>query len=215
MKRQSVKAICLAAVVAVAGLAVATTDARAQDRAAGPYFHTDLGASFVEDIKLTTGGTTFELEFDPGIRFSIGGGYRFYPSPSVGLALEFDTGVIWNSLDRVKVLGTSVSVDGDLYQVPFLGNVVLSLEPTPQWVLYAGGGGGGVYGRVSVDRIGGLSVRARDDDVEPAAQAMAGLRYQMTERSSLGVGYKFLNMFVSGDPDIRTHSVGLTYALSF
>ncbi len=215
MKMQSVRAACLAAAVAATALAVATNDAHAQDRKAGPYIHADLGASVIEDITFRGPAGSLEVEFDPGLRFSFGGGYRFYPSPDVGVGLELDTGVIWNSVDRVRLNGFSASVDGDLYQVPFLGNVVLSFEPTPQWVLYVGGGGGGIYGRISVDRIAGFRVNISDDGVEPAAQGMAGLRYQMSDRASLGVGYKFLNMFFSGAPDIRTHSVGLSYSLSF
>jgi opacity protein-like surface antigen len=215
MRMQSVKSLSLLVAVAAAAVALAATDARADERKDGPYMHADLGAHWIQDVKTRVAGERVTVKVDPGIRFSVGAGYRIHPTEMVAIGFELDTGFIWNSLDRLRVGAFSGSLSGDVWQVPFLANGVLTLEPAPRWALYLGGGGGGIYSRTSIDRVFGLRVRADGSDVSGAVQALGGLRYEITDRASLGLGFKWLNVFVSGDPDVRQHSIGLNYNLSF
>jgi opacity protein-like surface antigen len=215
MRMNAFRTICLAVAATAMALVGTTAAAGAQERRSGPYFDADLGASLVESVRFRDGAESLKVEFDPGIRFSMSGGYRFELGPTAGFCLELETGVLWNQLDRASLGPLSASLDGDLFQVPFLANAILSIEPTPQLDIYFGGGGGGNWTRLTLDRIGGLRVGGTENDVRPAVQGMAGIRYHVNDRSSLGVGYKFLNTFFSSAPDIKAHAASVTYTLSF
>ena len=187
----------------------------AQGQHPGPYFHADLGISIVQDIDTSVAGVPGRLELDPGPRFSIGAGYVLYTDAAYETAVQFETGVIYNSPSKLKGDGFESSADGDFYQVPFLADIIYSFKVTPRLAPYIGIGGGGVYSRLSINNLDGFPVDSSTDEFDAAVQAMAGLRYKLDERNELGVGYKFLATFPKDVDYVGTHSLSLVYMLRF
>src|SRR5262245_13133130 len=65
------------------------------------YVTAGIGALFQDEIRFNQNIGGFSIEapatFDPGIRASIGVGYNITPA----LSAEFETGVLWNSIDKL------------------------------------------------------------------------------------------------------------------
>ncbi len=186
----------------------------------GPYLNVELGPAIVQDINgnLQDINANFpdvpgKLKFDTGLRLGINPGYTLYSSPTYEAAVQLDTGVIYNSARKVSSDFGDSSVDGDLFQVPVLANIIYTFAGGTRFVPYLGVGGGGVYHRLNIDAIDGYPVGALDDGFDPAFQAMVGLRFKIDPRNELGVGYKFLATFAS--ETFNTHAVSLVYVLRF
>ena len=68
----------------------------------GFYLGVGIGPTLVSDVdlELRSGGAseTASLSAEPGVRFDLAPGYRV----NENLAVEFNTGVLWNGLDEVE-----------------------------------------------------------------------------------------------------------------
>ena len=197
--------------------------AGAQSEGAGTYVRFGAGVSMVEDIDGYIadpfGRLNFDLSLDPGVRVDIAPGFNF----NEYFGFELNTGIIWNSLDAFEFEdGFSASVDGDLLQIPVLANLILRY-PTPANITpFIGGGGGGVYERLSFDAPG---PDESNDDFFAAYQLFGGVMFEIQENMNVGVVYKYLNVFsedeasngfeTSGIGDITTHSISAFVNLSF
>ena len=145
----------------------------------GAYFNFDAGVNLPQETEVTLtipglGSAQGDLEFDPGFRFGLEGGYRF--TEMVGLGLE--TGFIYNELK---------SADTRLMHVPILANLVFRFENSATVVPFVGIGAGGT---VSMIEGGGDS----DSDVVPAWQGLAGLQFKLSDALSAGITYKYLGI---------------------
>jgi opacity protein-like surface antigen len=166
-----------------AGIMPFATPAIGQDFLSHVYVSSDLGAAFQQADRIKGADL---IDFHNGVRGDIAAGYRV----SSWFAVEFASGAIWNSGDKIG--GVTLSSFGgslDLYQIPIMGNVVFS---TPAWhgfQPYIGAGVGGVAAMLDFQRPLGT---IRDTDFTLSYQAFAGLNYQVCEHVELGVGYKFL-----------------------
>lgn len=195
------------------------------------YFRADLGASLVNDtdleefLDLDTSGV--ELDFDPGLQLGVAGGYRITP----WLAVEIESGVLFNSMDGVN----GESVEASLTQVPFMGNLVVQCNNFERWVPFLGVGAGGVSSILDIDEristgIGTLRIEGNEADVVFAYHAFAGFRYEFNERMGVGLIYRFMgtqgpswdveNDDVGGDleiafDDVYTHSISAMFQLQF
>jgi opacity protein-like surface antigen len=93
---------------------------------------------------------------------------------------------------------------------------------------YLGGGGGVIFSDLSVDTISGydVSVNGEDSDVDTvgAYQAFAGVQFDLSDTTSLGLAYKFLG--TSGPAwnfsgakveldDVQVHTLALTLTYRF
>jgi hypothetical protein len=108
------------------------------------------------------------------------------------------------------------SFRGDYYQVPLLGNLVLKLHPPGLLVVpYVGVGGGGDYSWARIRSPGFFGFSSNSDEVDPAVQAMAGVRFRLSPISDLGLGYKFLAAFPGDGRNTATHAVGISLTLRF
>lgn len=182
----------------------------------GTYVRVGAGVSMVEDIDgsiddLFNPELNFDLTLDPGIRVDVAPGYNF----NQYLGLEFNTGIIWNSLDAFEFEDGFVGrVEGDLLQIPLLANITLRY-PTPANITpFMGAGGGGVYARLSFDNPGEDDY---SDDFFAAYQFFGGVMFQLQEDINIGVVYKYLNVFSEDEAsngfessyvgDIVTHSL--------
>src|SRR5688500_10684755 len=98
----------------------------------GSYFKLDVGANYMGDIhqEFSNLPTERDLDMNLGVRFSVAEGIAF----NRFLAVELESGVIWNELDE--------GVDWFM-QIPLLANLILRYECKGGWSAYAGIGGGG------------------------------------------------------------------------
>ena len=173
----------------------------------GPYLIGDAGVNLAQDVSVTSPGVsgTGKLEMEPGFRLDVMG--AFYDLNShLGAGLE--TGFLYNG---VKGSGDWVG------HVPFLLSSMF-VYPTPdsKWHFYVGGGFGGV---VSILASGDTS-----SDFGFAWQGLAGVRYRISDRASIGIGYKYFGRneadFEIKGVDLKTgdfqnHAVTLSYSLKF
>lgn len=175
----------------------------------GPfYMGVDLGVSIVQNTRVRNAPPA-SLSFEPGIRADFTFGYQI---PSTLLAIEFETGTTWNSLTSGGFL-TPPGWDANLYQIPFLGNLVLNV-PLRNFTLYVGAGAGGVASELDVSAYGGT---LSDTDVTFAYQGKAGVKYAFTPNMEVDLGYKFLgtashtwfrnDIFLTSTDPIYSHSV--------
>ena len=158
------------------------------------YINIDGGVAFAEEQEvrgllgglggLVAPGT--KIEFDPGFRLGVAGGYNFNKI----FGAEFETGFIYNSVKEIEPLDMSIS------HVPLLANLVARYdEPNIPWVAYGGVGVGGdvaiFYAKVPDSITGAGDFDDTEADVRFAWQAQAGLRYKFNDRMQAGVAYKY------------------------
>jgi opacity protein-like surface antigen len=181
----------------------------------GPFYvGGELGGSIMHDLVVKNNGT--KLRFDPGTSFDVN--FGCYLAPPV--SLEFETGVIWNSIQAQNNQPLTAGENADLYQVPLLVNLVLHLPLVGGGQFYAGAGVGGVVSDLYLSDSN--NNRHHDDynadsDASFAYQGMAGFKFPVNRRMEVGVGYKFLgtldHTWFNGDANFYTHT-GPTYTHS-
>ena len=162
------------------------------------YLTTELGGTLVNDVTIKNAGG-IQATFDPGVGGTVCLGYRIAPA----WAVEFETGVLWNSFDKIGgVTLESMHASADLYQIPFKLNVIYSAPTKGRWTPYIGAGAGGMATILegSVDPVPGpapasVSVIGNENfcdiDLTFAYQAVVGLRYRLSPHAQVDVGYKF------------------------
>lgn len=159
----------------------------------GFYLNGGVGAALAENVNLhrfvvPTPGAKIKL--NPGARLSVAGGYNINDY----LGAEIETGFIVNEVKSVTGAG---SIDAALGHSPLLANVVLRYDkPDCKWVHYVGAGAGGDVSVIALDHVrapNGTVVDGAGSTVVFAWQAFAGVRYKLTERISVGAGYKFFS----------------------
>lgn len=167
----------------VAGVLPLATAAWGGDFTNRVYVTADVGPAFQQNINIAGGS---KIDFNTGVRGDVSFGYACKP----WLATEFATGVIWNSVDTIGgVAPSSYGGSMDLYQIPLMGNLVLTAPNLGRFRPYVGGGLGCVIGKLDFNSpLGNI----HDTDHTFAYQAFAGLNYQISERVVVGLGYKYI-----------------------
>jgi opacity protein-like surface antigen len=170
---------------------------------AGPYVPpTTTGPAIVEDdaglyVSIAGGALWLDdasshgvdLDFDTG--FSILGalGYAF----GNGLAVEIESGYQEVNDAEVEVFGLNFDVDGEFRQVPILANVVYTIPVSDRLGIYIGAGAGIIWSDAEIDSIEGFDLDFdAEDEWNFAAQAKAGLSFQVSDNASVNIGYRFL-----------------------
>ena len=195
----------------------------------GPYFRMGIGPTFFQDSELknfTVSGLGFpssQVSYDVGVSFNAAFGWSF----NRYVALDFDTGYVWGQMNNAP--GYSVN-NSSMANIPFLGNVILSLPIRHTNVVpYIGGGAGGADAifdahNFTFNSALGPFVDGTASDVVFAYQAFAGVRFMLGQGISVGVGYRY---FATGNPTfsgggastefqgIRSHSVLFTFQANF
>jgi opacity protein-like surface antigen len=142
-----------------------------------------------------------KIKLDPGVRFDLAGGYMFNES----LSLELETGLVYNSIKEIDFSASAPfgaytyawNVNGDLYQVPILANLVYTFNTKSQWKPFLGAGVGGV------ESIMDLHSKSYSD-FQFAYQAMAGIAYEVNKNLNIGISYKFLGTLDHNFSDFKT-----------
>jgi len=173
----------LAAVTVLGSLAVSPQRTIA-DEERGFYVGADVGGTIAESTSLREfpdappGG---EVEFRPGARLSINGGYRF----NGWLSLGAETGYMFNLVDGADIA---------LTQTPLLANVEFRMPNKSPLEPFIGGGPGFSVSTIALDDEGlnsGSDVDGSATDAVFAWQAYGGVRYKINERMSVGILYKY------------------------
>ena len=196
---------------------------------AGPYTKFEIGPTFQQDGEITK-FTGFpdgnNISYDVGFAFDAAIGYAFNKWVSV----EGEFG--WNgaSIDRAQGIQES---DTFLYNAPFLVNAVFQYPiPRTRVVPYVGGGVGGSVAVFDTDIFsnGSVTLVGNDATVVFAYQAFAGVRFEINENMSAGIGYKYFGTTDStfsfdaafGGPDLElgisgvsTHMVLFSFNVKF
>jgi opacity protein-like surface antigen len=157
------------------------------------YANLDAGVMFQQSTTLyQSTSTPKEATFNPGFRGDIALGYNINKS----LAVELDSGVLWNSIDKVGGVSLSsipypFNASFDTYTVPLLANIIYKVPLKGSLSPYVGVGVGGAA-TIASYTVGGNNVG--DYNFVVAYQAEAGLKYNLTKNVSLGIGYEFFGM---------------------
>ena len=180
---------------------VTTITTHAQDRSfitgdAHWYWRVDAGGSIPQEGHITDfGGLSLnqKLTYDEGFAFNAGFGY-FY---NKYVATELELGSTWNYFRSVE--GASVH-DSSFGTAPILANVIFQYQ-IPQTIVvpYIGGGVGGAVtffdARDYYQPVpgGAVSLHGTESEFVFAWQAQAGVRFNLNDRMSLGLGYRYLH----------------------
>jgi hypothetical protein len=145
MRNHSFKSVRWTVVAGLACLAAVTGRVYAEGE--GPYLNADVGPSFLQGLPAGT-------HVDTGTRFSLVPGYRIYNDDILGISMQFETGVIWNSykdscngdFNQGYPYGAfGGSRRTDLYQVPFMAGFEYAFHAGGIVEPYVSIAGGGVY----------------------------------------------------------------------
>jgi len=196
-------------------LLIAATNTNAQGD--NWYLSADSGLAIQQDVT-DTGG---KVKFDDGVRGGLAVGYNFCDS----LAVEFETGVIWNSINSIN--GDSLSsfsgAHADIYEIPMLVNVIYKIPTHVGLTPYFGVGAGGAATLLKSSNMP-LPFPNNTTDFTFAFQGTAGLKYALGKNMELGVAYKFLgttdhswseNGVTFKTDGTMTHSIVATFTWSF
>ena len=203
-------------IVGLVGIALfATINVRAADR--GLFVTGSVGANILQDMKFPTAPpvNTVTQSQDIGIRGDATVGYTLFANPSIAVAAAGEIGFIHNSVDKASGGGATVSVDGDFYQVPFLGKVLLTLMPDSRISPWIGAGGGGIYSRLDLRRVGSSFPNVTGDETDPAFQGEAGVNYKLGDKAAIGLVYKFLVGFPKDIGNFYNHSIAVAFTANF
>jgi opacity protein-like surface antigen len=169
--------------ISILGTALATLPSAGALEWDGFYLNGDVGAVMQQKLSVKSEVTSApgKMTFSPGVRANLEFGGRISEHFDIGLA----SGILWNSIDKLEDDSLSSST---LMQVPLFANFTYRL-PLKRWVPYAGVGVGGVMTMLDLKTpIGKLN----GSDFTFGYQAFVGVRYSLSEKAELGLGYQFL-----------------------
>ena len=125
------------------------------------------------------------VSYNTGYRFDLNAGYNFNPWVSA----EISGGYMWDSVDHLGGQPLTTGSKVDFESVPLLGNLIFKIPTHSPIVPYFGVGGGAVISVFDFKSPGG---DYSPNDVEPAVQGQAGIKYFLSRNVSIGVSYKLL-----------------------
>ena len=154
MQTQNQKPLRIAAAVCLA--ACATMQGQALGDQGQVYGRFDVGANFMNDLKVDNTG--IDLEFDTGVRFDFAGGYKITDA----FAVELEVGFAYNSVDSFNFhYGqdyeadiSDYGLDFDLYQIPMLVNLSYTIPLNSKIKPFVGVGVGGLAAIASAEMYG-------------------------------------------------------------
>ncbi len=188
------KSRVLTAVGASTVLAASAGHAQCTNSFSRFYVDAGLGAAFQQDagIRNSPFGNSGNVQFDAGPRGDLHFGYYLTRS----FAAEFQTGVIWNTISNFQTPNgdnkpATLGYSADLYEVPFLANLVYrplhgAIQP------YIGVGCGGAAGDFVASNVPLFEPHFNAVDFTFAYQAELGINFAVSRSMKLGVAYELL-----------------------
>ena len=191
--RNSAIYVCVLLVANVLGMSAASGQQ-------GWYVKAGVGPAWTEDLDLESApgaAGDLDVEFDVGVRFDFGGGYRFCE----WFSAEFESGFIHNYIDEIG--GAGDLDDTTLANIPLMANAIFEFPTQTGLTPFAGVGAGVSFSVLTIDDVGGLD--GTESDAVFAYQGILGLRYDISEQWAVNLTYKY---FRTTDPswDVRGSS---------
>ena len=158
------------------------------------YFGVDVGLTLNSSTQLEQFNNTpvdETVKFKTGYRFGLTGGYMINDN----FAVEVETGFSGTSVSSIG--GDPNVADISIYQIPVLVNVIWRIPTGMKLKPYVGLGAGMASSIIDIKNARGLT-DGNDSTIVPAFQALAGIRYDFTDRLGLVAGYKYL---YTGSPE--------------
>lgn len=192
--------------ITVAG-AIMAAAAGSPARADGPYLGAFGGLNYLQTDKVTQSSpfaATFKASHELG--FVAGGsvGYRW----DSGLRGEGEVAYRQNRFDKTIINGTGFDTSGKVSTVAFMANVFYD-HHWGRWVATVGGGIGAAV--ISVKDFSNFATPAplSDTITRFAYQGIAGLGYDITPNTRLGVEYRY---FATTGTAFSDTAAGATYS---
>ena len=160
------------------------------------YFGVDVGLTLNSSTQLEQVNNTpvdETIKFKTGSRFGLTGGYMINDN----FAIEVETGFSATSVSSIGGDSLDSGEEVSIYQIPLLANVIWRIPTGMKLKPYVGLGAGMATSILDIKGINGLT-DGNDSTIVPAFQALAGIRYDFTDRLALVAGYKYL---YTGSPE--------------
>ncbi len=164
---------------------------------AGWYYDISAGGLWLEDLSIAGG---YNSNFDTGWGANMELGYKL----GNGLGLGVDVGYYHADMGTLSGRGVNVDINGDVKVVPILLTARYDFKLTDALSFNLGAGIGGAYSSASLSGVGNLDISASDDSWDLVFQAQAGFSYHISDGTSIGVGYRYLNV---GASDLQGHMI--------
>lgn len=173
------------------------------------YLLADVGVAIPQTVRIadispgptSAGLSGSELHLNTGLRLDAGLGFQV----TEWLALEVETGLIWNGVDHVSGSITTLGAgelplsggSGNIYNIPILFNGQVRVPMGKSMKLLVGGGVGTIWSGASVDSINttilpGVAASVNGSSWAFAYQANAGVEWDLAPNLTLGLRYAFL-----------------------
>lgn len=163
----------------------------------GWFWDVSAGGLWLENISIAGG---YNANFDTGIGANLELGYNL----GNGFGLGANVGYYHADMASFSGRGNNVNLNGDVKFVPMLLTAHYDIKLTDALSFNLGGGLGGAYASASVSGIDNIDVSASDDTFDLAIQAQAGFSYHISDGTSIGVGYRYINV---GASDLQGHLI--------
>lgn len=161
----------------------------------GLYLEGRAGYSIPADSDLDSATGGQNIEFDNGFAGSLAFGHAY----ELGLRAEIELGFRNSDIDSITGGGSGA---GDVSALSFMGNLYYDLDMDGPLKPYVGFGLG--VARLDADGAAPSTGVAIDDtDTALAVQAMAGVAYELNDRTSLTLGYRY---FAVPDADFTSNT---------
>ena len=173
------------------------------------YTSFDIGVTKLDDAETSSSATglSFDSEYNTGILLSGALGFAF------GNGLRLEGEVIYSESDilRIPIKGVGTvpglvispsDASGNIATIAVMGNAAFDFFRGALLTPYVFGGIG--TANISLNNVKSLTVRIADDDQWAFAyQLGAGIKYLLSDKSSLGISYRY---FGTEDLDLNGHN---------
>jgi opacity protein-like surface antigen len=181
--------------VSVVGLSVKSNAAE------GWYMSGNAGTSIFIDTDVTDkfsgGNANGSAEGDEGVFVSGAVGYSWGAFRLEGEAMYQKSDLDTLNVDNATAFGTTVTIntdlamDADISSLGFMVNGWFDIDTGSKWTPFIGGGVGISRQNVDVNSIAGIAITYDQNDEVFSYQGGAGLRYAVTDNTSIGLSYRY------------------------
>ncbi|MBO9450649.1 outer membrane beta-barrel protein [Tropicibacter sp. R16_0] len=202
--------------IAAAALTLSATALSAQTLPDGYYVQGFLGYNQLQDTNLsgTIGGAPQSVfgDFDGGYGIGIAVGREIpqWSNSNVGTRVELELSYRNNDVETLNFTGNGpgneVNTSGDISSSSLFANVLFDFKQQGAFTPFLGFGLGAQ--RTSYDLVYGPGVVIRDSDTNFAAQAIAGVSYDLNSNTALTVDARYSRAF--GASSSRLNPAGVS-----
>ncbi len=171
--------------------------------AEGLYVSGNLGLAIPNNSDVTfsdSPGATLTVESNSGLALAGAIGYGL----SNNVRLEAEVAYQKNDMDKMKILGVGLDINGDTSSLALLLNGYYDFKNKSAFTPFIGGGIGIAKVNMSDVTLFGLPIGSSDDDTVFAYQVGAGVSYAVNEKVSIDVKYRY---FATSDPEFGTSTM--------